>query len=155
MTIPSYTFGLAAGAYSALVSSSTAAVNLGKALPIGRDLELDPNTGDLKLTGGDLTLVQDVAAIRQEAETRMRFFLGEWFLDVTAGIPYFQNILVKSPNLGAIKSILTDEVLATVGVQSLLTMDLNFDAGARVLAVKWSASTDVGELIESTLDFTQ
>lgn len=152
MTVPSFDFGLASGPLSVTASESVA---LGKALPIGRDLELDPDTGDLLLSSGDLTLVRDVPAIRQEAELRMKFFLGEWFLDTTAGLPYFQNILVKAPNLNAIKSVLSDEIAAVVGVKSLTSLNLNYDRVARTLSVTWSATTDVGELIQSTVDLAQ
>lgn len=151
MTVPSYGYGLAGAAVSGLATSAA----LGKALPIGRDLTIDPTTGDLLVTAGDLPLVTDIDAIRQEAEIRMSFFLGEWFLDVTAGIPYFQSILVKAPNLNAIRSIFIDEVLNVVGIKSVLSMDLSYDAVARKLSVSWAADTDLGELVESTVDFEQ
>lgn len=152
MTVPSFSFGMASGPLSALASAVT---TLGKALPIGRDLELDPETGDLKLTSGDLTLVKDGAAIRQEAEIRMRFFLREWFLDGTEGLPYFQNILVKAPNLNVIRGLFIDEILKTAGVKNVLSLDLTHDVSARSLAVSWSAETDLGELINSVVDFEQ
>ena len=121
----------------------------GKGLPIGRDLEIDPDTNDLILAGGDLVLVKDVAGIRQEAEIRMGFFLGEWFLDQTQGVPYFQDIFVKAPNLTAIKTILTDAVLETQGISSLTSLELDYDRSARKLSVVWSALSDLNELIES------
>ena len=151
MTVPSFAYGMASGPLSALSS----AVQLGKALPIGRDLQIDPDTHDLQLSSGDLLIVANGDAIRQEADIRMRFFLGEWFLDGTAGLPYFQNILVKSPNLNLIRRLLTDEILAVTGVKNVIALDLKYDAGARSLAVTWSAETDLGELINSVVDFEQ
>lgn len=151
MTVPSYSYGLAAGPLTTVNTSE----GLGKALPIGRDLHLDPLTGDLDLSMGDLYLVQDLNAIRQEAEIRMRFFLGEWFLDVTSGLPYFQNILVKAPNLNAIKTILSTEILKVTGVKSLLKIELDFDRVRRTLAVAWSANTDIGKLVEGTVELAQ
>lgn len=151
MSVPSYGYGLAAGSFALPQTSE----GLGKALAIGRDLHLDPLTGDLDMIAGDLYLVKDLEAIRQEAETRMRFFLGEWFLDNTAGLPYFQNILVKAPNLNAIKTILSNEVLKVAGIKSLLKMDLNFDRVARTLVVKWTANTDLNKLVEGTVALAQ
>lgn len=121
--------------------------SLGKALPIGRDLQIDPDTRDLILANGDLVLVKDGAAIRQEAQIRMGFFLGEWFLDQTQGVPYFQDIFVKAPNLSAIKTVLSDEVLKTVGISSLTSMLLDHDASARTLRVTWKGLSDLNELI--------
>lgn len=135
------------------VSFATTAADIGKALPVGRDLFLDPVTGDLALTAGDLTLVADISAIRQEAEIRMRFFLAEWFLDQTVGIPYFQNILVKAPNLDAIESVFRSEVLATVGIKSITKFDLDFNRSQRKLNINWQADTDLNELITSTVEF--
>lgn len=145
MTVPSYSYTLGAGPASAAITSDT----LGKALPIGRDLMLDPDTHDLYLFGGDLSLVRDAAAIRQEVDNRLRFFLGEWFLDITVGVPYLQTILVKNPNLAAIRTVLRDEILRTVGISSLTTLDLEYDPSERTLLVTWSATTDLGELVES------
>ncbi len=118
----------------------------GKALPIARDLAIDPITHDLVLTGGDLDMVADGAAIRQEADIRLQFMLGEWFMDTEAGVPYFQNILVKSPNLAAIETILTDEILSVSGIDSVLDFTLNFNRSTRKLAVTWRANCAYGEL---------
>lgn len=145
MTVPSYSYDLVGAG-----STAQTAIALGKALPIGRDLEIDPLTGDLLLRGGDLRLVRDLAAIRQEVATRLQFLRGEWFLDKTAGVPYLQNILVKAPDLAAIKSIFRTEILACVGVASINSLEATVDSSTRVLSVVWSATTDLGELIPET-----
>lgn len=141
MSIPSffYSIGSAAGTVAGAVLS-------GKALPIGRDLALDPITHDLLLSGGDLSLVADREAIRQEADIRLNFLLGEWFLDITKGVPMFQKVLVKSPDLTAIRSILADEILEVAGIRSILSLVLDYNRTARTLKVTWKANSDVGEL---------
>lgn len=145
MSIPSYFYSLG----SSVIGSVSAALS-GKARPIGRDLGMDPLTHDLALIAGDLTLVADREAIRQEADIRFNFLLGEWFLDVTRGLPWFQKILVKSPDLTAIRAIFTDEALEIAGVHSLLKMVLNLNRSTRKLKVEWSADTDLGELNATT-----
>lgn len=145
MPVPSYSYTLVGAGSTGAPTSE----DLGKALPIGRDLELDALTHDLKLTAGDLLIVRDMAAIRQEVDCRLRFLLGEWFLDVTVGVPYLQSILVKAPNLAAIRTVLRDEILACVGIRSLTRLDLDYNASTRALTVTWSATTDLGELVES------
>lgn len=145
MPVPSYSYTIMGAGSTAAPTSE----DLGKALPIGRDLELDPLTHDLKLVAGDLLIVRDLAAIRQEADCRLRFRLAEWFLDVTVGVPYLQSILVKAPNLAAIRTVLRDEILLCVGIRSLTRLDLDYNASTRVLTVTWSATTDLGELVES------
>mgnify|MGYP001563568143 CR=1 FL=1 len=145
MPVPSYSYSLMGAGSSAAPTSE----DLGKALPIGRDLELDVLTHDLKLVGGDVPLVRDMAAIRQEVDCRLRFLLAEWFLDVTVGVPYLQSILVKAPNLAAIRTVLRDEILLCVGIRSLTRLDLDYSPTASVLTVTWSATSDLGELVES------
>lgn len=118
----------------------------GRALPQGRDLALDPQTGDLLLTAGDLSLVSDLEAIRQEILIRLQFLRGSWFLDTTAGLPYFESILVKSPNLAAIRTLFNNEILSVTGVNAILSLTLDFDRKSRKLTVTYSVSTDVGQL---------
>ena len=149
MPVPSYAYTLTTGGTALPVTSE----DLGKALPVGRDLELDPDTHDLVLASGDLDLVADGAAIRQEIDNRLRFFLGEWFLDITQGVPYLQTILVKNPDLSAIRTVLRDEILKSAGITSLKSLDLEYDSTLRTLLVTWEALTDVGELIESEVVF--
>ncbi|AUR87566.1 hypothetical protein NVP1101O_155 [Vibrio phage 1.101.O._10N.261.45.C6] len=47
--------------------------------------------GDLDLTNG-LTVTEDMQKIvRQQFEQALDLWWGEWFLDVTSGVPYMQN----------------------------------------------------------------
>jgi hypothetical protein len=147
MSVPSFFYELSGG--SILAPGTTAP---GKALPQGRDLAIDINPdglNDLLLMGGDLVLVADLAAIEQEILIRLQFIRGEWFLDTTAGLPYFDNILVKAPNLAAIRTIFVNEILASAGIKSVLSLELDFDRKARTLTVTFSANTDVGQLDSS------
>jgi hypothetical protein len=143
--VPSYGYDFFA--YEPAVSfGATPTLAPGKALPIGRDLKLDPKTGDLLVSGGDLPLVYDLEAIEQEASITLQYFLGEYFLDVSVGIPYYQDILVKAPNLAAIKTIFRDALLGVTGIKAIVTLDLDFNRTTRVLTVSYTASTDLGEL---------
>lgn len=143
--VPAYSYNLfSPGAVS---FGSTAVGSLGKALPIGRDLLLDTSTGDLAVPVDDLALVTDSNAVRQEVDITLNFLLGEWFLDVTVGVPYLQSVLVKSPNLAAVESTLRNAILGCVGISLINTLTLDFNRGTRVLTVKWSATTDLGQLV--------
>lgn len=86
------------------------------------ELDLDPNSPhfhDVKIVNGDLVLNDGVEAIRQHILQRLRMFLGEWFLDNTIGLPYFQQILVKNPDQSKIDAIFINQILGTPGVVSL------------------------------------
>jgi len=57
---------------------------------------LDQN-GDLDISGNHLTLTDGIEAIRQHLKVKFQIFLGEWFLDESVGVPYFQQIFVLHP----------------------------------------------------------
>lgn len=113
-----------------------------------RDLLLDAD-GDFAIQSGDLVLVAGAAAIVQAVRIRLQFFKGEWYLDLAAGLPYYQSIFVKNPNVGVLQGIFRDEILNTPGVSSVESLTLNLDRQTRKLTVQYTASTDVG-LIGST-----
>lgn len=115
------------------------------------DLALDKNTHDLDLTGDQLSLVSGVDAIRQHLAIRLQLFRGEWFLDTRVGIPYYQSILIKNPDLIAVRGIYTQAILATPGVESIGKFDLTFDTSIRKLVISFECVVDTGE----TLTFTE
>lgn len=115
-----------------------------------QDIALDA-FGDLLFTDGDLSFVRGAEAVQQSLKIRLRFFQGEWFLDVNAGLPYSTQILVKNPNLVALRAIYRREIEETVGVGELRRLLLTYDP-ARILKVQYSVVTDLGELIEAATE---
>lgn len=113
-----------------------------------RDLKLDAS-GDLFLDGADLALVSDGEAIAQAVRCRLRFFAGEWFLNESAGVPYFESILIKNPNTVAINEVFRTELLGTPGVLEVLQLGLDYDSEQRSLTVTFRCTTDQGELAEA------
>lgn len=99
---------------------------------------------DLVITDGDLVLVSGKQAILQNILQRLRVFLGEWFLDNTIGLPYFQQILVKNPDLGKTDAIFQNVILGTPGVEQLSTYSFQADTATRVLRLAFSVETTSG-----------
>lgn len=91
---------------------------------------------DLVVDNGDLVLVDGVESISQHLRIRLRFFKGEWFLDERIGLPFYDSILVKRPNLDVVRSILREAIVTCPGVEALETLDLDFDATTRQLSVE-------------------
>lgn len=110
-----------------------------------RTFKLTPD-GDLDISGGNFTILRGTDAIVQAVIVRLKFFLGEWFLARDAGIPWFQDILIKAPDVQLIQTIFRDAILGVTGILALNSLDLAYDAAARRLTVTFSATTDVGEL---------
>jgi hypothetical protein len=101
-------------------------------------------TGDLDLTGHRLNLTTGEEAIEQNLRVRLRFFLAEWFLDRSQGIPYYRDILVKNPNLLLVRSLFRTAILNTTGISSVDSLDLTLDKQARKLTLAFQATMDTG-----------
>jgi len=104
------------------------------------------NKGDLVFSQGDLVFVRGRDAILVHVFVRMSFFLGEYALDQRIGIPYYQQILIKSANMPAVEAIFRETILTTPGVLELQRLDLDFDGSTRALSVAFSALTTDGVL---------
>lgn len=87
--------------------------------------------GDLEFTNNALTFVEGADEVVQRLRQRLRTFFGEWFLDTSLGIPYFQEILKKKPQQGVVDAILKKEIVNTPGVIKLLEYAYVVDSSAR------------------------
>lgn len=112
---------------------------------MARDLKLDGD-GDLAVESGDLALVGGADSVAQHIRIRVRFFLGEWFLDESRGVPYLQRVFVKAPRPGLVQSVLRKAIEGTPGVRSVTELDVSTDARTRKAVATWRATTDLGEL---------
>lgn len=117
------------------------------------DLLLVVNTNDLDVSTGDLQLTSGVDGIAQHLRIRLRFFLGEWFLDPRVGVPYFQELLVKNPGTSVVRTIIRDVVVTTPGVATMNNFVTSYDGATRKLDVSFTAITTSGEPLEFTEEF--
>jgi len=115
-----------------------------------KDLALDLNTNDLLVQNYDLSLADGIDQIRQKLKIRLQFFYGEWYLDTTQGIKYFDEIFIKNPTLSRVQSILKSVITDTVGVNELLSMTVNLDNTKRQLTVNFEINTIYGNITMST-----
>lgn len=100
--------------------------------------------GDLVVENYDMSLVEGVDQVIQNCTIRLRFFLNEWFLDITAGIPYYQDFFIKAPNQIRIESVLKQEIIDTVGIETINSFSSTFDSSLRKFSVNFSAEADEG-----------
>ena len=115
---------------------------------------LGAQTHDISFPNGTIAIIFGIDAIVQAIKTRLLFFLGEWFLDNTAGVPWFDSVLKKGVDPKEIASLIKTEILQTEGVNSLLFFDLDFQALPRTLTVMFRVDTIEGETGEIPFDFT-
>lgn len=110
-------------------------------------LDLDPNSPtyrDVKMSGGDLQIVDGKEAILQNILQRLRIYLGEWFMDNTKGIDYFNQILVKNPQQSKIDAIIINQILSVPGVTLLTNYSFSTNFVTRVLLINFKCQTTSG-----------
>jgi hypothetical protein len=128
MTLPQFNFPLSID-QPAVVTAADG--DLDGLLPFAT-LALDPVTGDMLIP---VTIVKGVEAIRLRIVARLRFFKQEWFLDLRQGLPYYQAVFVKNPDLSLVNSIFRRAILSTPGVQSIASMETVFDRSVRSFTI--------------------
>lgn len=97
--------------------------------------------GDIDLTGGKQTLVTDpVQAGAIKLRNRLLLFKGEWFRDTRVGLPYFEQILVKNPNIALLENIFRQAIVSTPPFVSA-TVKVTLDA-KRKATVAFVAKVD-------------
>jgi hypothetical protein len=87
--------------------------------------------------------------VAQQIKITLLAFLGEWFLDVTFGVPYLEEILVKNPQMSTIETILRAHINAVPHVIRLETFLIEWDRVRRTLGVNFVAQTDYGRIKDS------
>ena len=117
-------------------------------------LDLDPTSLsylDLLFIDGDVPLTSDgdtrgANPVLQNVGQNLRTYQGEWFLDTTLGLPWFQTILQKGTTQSQIDSIIQGAILATRGIVQLSSYSSTLNPAARTLAVQFTASTTSGPI---------
>lgn len=103
--------------------------------------------GDLALTVGRLTIIRGKEEKAQKIKNRLKLFLGEWFLDTRVGVPWFQVVFVKNPDLEVVKSLFRRVILSVEGMVDVEEVSLVWDRQARTLSYEWRAIDDEGQEI--------
>jgi len=108
------------------------------------DLVLSASTHDLLIINNDLKLIDNAERVAQQIKITLKFWLGEWFLDTSDGVPFLEYILVKNPNMNHIRAIYCEKILDVPGVTAINSLDLTLDKKNRTLTVEFDVETDCG-----------
>lgn len=96
--------------------------------------------GDLDLTeDGDIQLGSNLF---QNAQIAISWILGEWRLGPDMGLPWFEEILVKKPNLDIIRQIVIDAILDVDGITDADAEVLEYNSAERWIKMKVYCETD-------------
>lgn len=80
-------------------------------------LLLDRTSWDLLLDiNGNIAVASEPYSLAQDAASAIQTFQGECYYDTSLGIPYFAEVLGKSPSLPLLKTLFTQQALAVPDV---------------------------------------
>ena len=109
-------------------------------------LKIDTTSKDLAIESNKFVWLDGIESIRQHLQVRLRAAQGEWFLDTSIGVPYFQDILKKNPDFVTVTEAFRTTILDTPGVIQLLEFDYDYDNTIRKYSLTFRALTDEGIL---------
>lgn len=78
-----------------------------------------------------LRLVRGAEAVRIRLEDRLSNMKGGWFLDQSYGVPYLEQIFVKSPDISLVIAVFSRVILSTPGVSHIRQFRPVYDPAAR------------------------
>lgn len=111
-----------------------------------KDLKIDALTRDLSIKNHDLEFVTDLDRVAQKLRIKLNHIFGEWFLNNSEGIKYFENVMVKNPNIPLVESLLKAAILETENVKEILEFSTDLDLSLRKLTVRFKVLTDFGSV---------
>lgn len=114
------------------------------------DIKLTADGNDLDVSSGGLELVTDpLDVVSQRLKIGLRFVKGEYRLDTSRGIPYFEDVFKKDPDLLVVRTLLRDKIQDTDGVVNITSFDLALDSATRKLSVGFSCQVEDAETLLS------
>lgn len=116
------------------------------------DLKIDQNTGDL--TSGFVTGQDEIV---QRVLIRLWRHLGEWFLNTSAGLPWYQGPspyiagelsrktgILGTRNFRYADNWIRNEIAETKGVKRVIDFNTHFNPSTRVYSLRAQILTDYG-----------
>lgn len=109
------------------------------------DLLIDHEVGDLVFANGyTLTTSDEANVVAQRIYIHLRTFKGEWFMDTTYGVPWFEIFGKKNITKGYVDRILQEEVYKVEGVREVVDWESSLNNQSRNYQVTFSVRTERG-----------
>jgi len=106
------------------------------------DIGIDPKTNDVLHKDGLVGYVNMAEETAQRVRTCLRRIKGEWFLDETAGLPYFGGQMLGSKDLEYVKLIIRQEIAKRTGVKDIKEINAILNISTRKVSVYVLISID-------------
>lgn len=110
---------------------------------------LDSN-GDYTFGNGKYDFLVDIDAVPQAIKTKLSLFQGEWWEDLSEGLPFFQDIAGQFIKSEEDKDIVTqlycNRIVDVDAVNSFLSLSSEFDFEKRKYSLVVSVDTTFGQI---------
>lgn len=122
------------------------------------DLLLDNSTKDLVIDDGDLTLIP---TLEQEAlqavTTTLNTFRGEWFMNISYGVPWLANEnnpiqLLGSKDKVEFDSFVRQSITSNPEIVSIITYDSLLYTNAAQMQISATLETEVGPITITNIE---
>lgn len=105
------------------------------------------SNNDIFVLGSRIAIVREGEQVVQHVRTRLLFYLEEWFLDLSAGTPWYQEVFVKPANLNNIESVIKARIATTPELSVITSFSMEVESpNTRQLLVSFSAETEYGNI---------
>jgi len=117
-----------------------------------KDIKLGLTSHDIAIEDNTFSFVEGADRVGQQIKIRILWFLGEWFLDTNRGVPWFEEIFVKNPDIAEIEAQLKVEIATVPNVKEITQWSSDLDVKTRTYTVRSRVDTEFGPItIEETI----
>lgn len=109
-----------------------------------RTLALDPQTGEIRLSGGRPVIISGADAVTQRLRCRLKLWRAEWLLDRNVGFPWM-SVFGEKGTERLLEVLLRRAITECPGVKSLDRFTLTVDPRTRVATCAFTVTTITGE----------
>ena len=95
------------------------------------NLQLDSARHDLVISNGSFARVTGSNEVTQRVKVALWHYQGEYFLDTTQGVPYYQDILGAKTSASVLGVILRRQILLVPNVLRVSAFSINYNNATR------------------------
>lgn len=109
-------------------------------------LKTDPSTKDVSIENNNLVLFDGNESLPQKIREKLLLFRGEYFLNETVGLPYFQLIAGQKSTPFASRKFIIDIIKSVEGIIDVTDFKMQLNNSTRVLTVDFTVKTEDGNI---------
>lgn len=98
------------------------------------------------IIGRGVTRLSGAALVAQTTKCNLLALFGEWKYDTSLGLPWFDAIFTKQVRPSDIEAALANIIRGTVGVQQLISIDIDANYRTRELTINFVAISNYGDI---------